>query len=196
MGEGKHQTVQSHGNGPVDAIFNAIHKLVPHKAKLALYQVHAVTEGTDAQAEVSVRLEDDAVEGGRAVTARAADPDTLVASAKAYLSRSTSCSPSAGDCTRKWGLEVAPGVRRYGSDTLGVEPASTPVPVVSGFAPPAGMTAVEGTPLHRVKQSPLSTLRPNDGGDPSRRARHYVHCGRPFTPALSVMANVPAPPWT
>jgi 2-isopropylmalate synthase len=83
MGDGKQQTVQSTGNGPVDATFNAIIKLVPHKAKLALYQVHAVTEGTDAQAEVSVRLED---EGGRAVTARAADPDTLVASAKAYLS--------------------------------------------------------------------------------------------------------------
>ena len=84
MGDGKQQTVQSTGNGPVDATFNAIIKLVPHKAKLALYQVHAVTEGTDAQAEVSVRLEDEA-EGGRAVTARAADPDTLVASAKAYL---------------------------------------------------------------------------------------------------------------
>ena len=84
MGDGVQQTVQSTGNGPVDATFNAIHKLVPHKAKLALYQVHAVTEGTDAQAEVSVRLEDEA-EGGRAVTARAADPDTLVASAKAYL---------------------------------------------------------------------------------------------------------------
>jgi 2-isopropylmalate synthase len=86
MGDGRQQTVQSTGNGPVDATFNAIIKLVPHKAKLALYQVHAVTEGTDAQAEVSVRLEDEAVEGGRAVTARAADPDTLVASAKAYLS--------------------------------------------------------------------------------------------------------------
>jgi 2-isopropylmalate synthase len=85
MGEGKQQTVQSTGNGPVDATFNAIHKLVPHKAKLALYQVHAVTEGTDAQAEVSVRLEDE-TDGGRAVTSRAADPDTLVASAKAYLS--------------------------------------------------------------------------------------------------------------
>jgi 2-isopropylmalate synthase len=60
MGDGKQQTVQSTGNGPVDATFNAIHKLVPHKAKLALYQVHAVTEGTDAQAEVSVRLEDEA----------------------------------------------------------------------------------------------------------------------------------------
>ena len=84
MGEGKQQTVQATGNGPVDATFNAIIKLVPHKAKLALYQVHAVTEGTDAQAEVSVRLEDE-VEG-KTVTARAADPDTLVASAKAYLS--------------------------------------------------------------------------------------------------------------
>jgi 2-isopropylmalate synthase len=86
MGEGVHQTVQATGNGPVDATFNAIVKLVPHTAKLALYQVHAVTEGTDAQAEVSVRLEDEAEAGGRAVTARAADPDTLVASAKAYLS--------------------------------------------------------------------------------------------------------------
>jgi 2-isopropylmalate synthase len=44
--------------------------------------VHAVTEGTDAQAEVSVRLSE---QGGRAVTAKGADPDTLVASAKAYL---------------------------------------------------------------------------------------------------------------
>jgi 2-isopropylmalate synthase len=86
MGEGVHQTVQATGNGPVDATFNAIARLVPHQAKLALYQVHAVTEGTDAQAEVSVRLEDAAEAGGRAVTAKAADPDTLVASAKAYLS--------------------------------------------------------------------------------------------------------------
>jgi len=54
---------------------------VPHEAKLELYQVHAVTEGTDAQAEVSVRLSHE----GRSMTSRAADPDTLVASAKAYL---------------------------------------------------------------------------------------------------------------
>jgi 2-isopropylmalate synthase len=80
--DGSHQTVQSTGNGPVDAIFHAIQKLVPHAAKLELYQVHAVTEGTDAQAEVSVRL---AAEG-RSVTGRASDPDTLVASGKAYLS--------------------------------------------------------------------------------------------------------------
>jgi 2-isopropylmalate synthase len=79
--DGKHVTTQATGNGPVDAIFNAIHALVPHEAKLELYQVHAVTEGTDAQAEVSVRLAHD----GRSFTARGADPDTLVASAKAYL---------------------------------------------------------------------------------------------------------------
>jgi 2-isopropylmalate synthase len=69
------------GNGPVDATFNAIHALVPHEARLQLYQVHAVTEGTDAQAEVTVRLE----EMGKSVNGQGADPDTLVASARAYL---------------------------------------------------------------------------------------------------------------
>jgi len=73
---------EADGNGPVDAVFNAISTLVPHEAVLELYQVHAVTEGTDAQAEVSVRLH----ANGRSVTGRGADPDTLVASAKAYLS--------------------------------------------------------------------------------------------------------------
>jgi len=79
--EGRTATEEAEGNGPVDATFNAIKALVPHEAVLELYQVHAVTEGTDAQAEVSVRLAAD----GRSVTARGADPDTLVASAKAYL---------------------------------------------------------------------------------------------------------------
>src|SRR6201992_1202670 len=79
--EGQTRIEEAEGNGPVDAVFNCIKALVPHEAKLELYQVHAVTEGTDAQAEVSVRLAHD----GRSMTARAADPDTLVASAKAYL---------------------------------------------------------------------------------------------------------------
>jgi 2-isopropylmalate synthase len=79
--DGEHKTVQAQGNGPVDACFNAIKALVPHEANLELYQVHAVTEGTDAQAEVSVRLS----EAGKTVTAKSAHPDTLVASAKAYL---------------------------------------------------------------------------------------------------------------
>jgi 2-isopropylmalate synthase len=79
--DGEQKTVQATGNGPVDAIFNAILALVPHKAVLELYQVHAVTQGTDAQAEVSVRLAED----GKSVTAKGADPDTLVASARAYI---------------------------------------------------------------------------------------------------------------
>jgi 2-isopropylmalate synthase len=79
--DGRNVLEECEGNGPVDAIFNCIKSLVPHEAVLELYQVHAVTEGTDAQAEVSVRLSDK----GRSVTARGADPDTLVASAKAYL---------------------------------------------------------------------------------------------------------------
>ncbi len=80
--DGDHKTVQAAGNGPVDATFNAIKELMPHNGTLALYQVHAVTQGTDAQAEVSVRLEDEA---GRTVTGRGADTDTLVASARAYV---------------------------------------------------------------------------------------------------------------
>jgi 2-isopropylmalate synthase len=79
--EGQIKIEEAEGNGPVDAVFNCVKALVPHQAKLELYQVHAVTEGTDAQAEVSVRLSHE----GRSVTSRASDPDTLVASAKAYL---------------------------------------------------------------------------------------------------------------
>src|SRR6201990_1091963 len=79
--EGKQAIEECEGNGPVGGNFNCIKAIVPHEAVLELYQVHAVTEGTDAQAEVSVRL----AENGRAVTAKGADPDTLVASAKAYL---------------------------------------------------------------------------------------------------------------
>jgi 2-isopropylmalate synthase len=74
--------IESTGDGPVDAIFNGIKALFPHEAVLQLYQVHAVTEGTDAQAEVSVRLE----ENGKTVTGRGADTDTMVASARAYIS--------------------------------------------------------------------------------------------------------------
>jgi len=80
--DGRQQTAEAKGDGPVDATFNAIKAIVPHEARLPLYQVHAVTEGTDAQAEVSVRLE----ENGKTVTGRGADTDTLVASARAYVS--------------------------------------------------------------------------------------------------------------
>ena len=79
--DGVEQFSLARGNGPVDAVFNAIRQLVPHQAILELYQVHAVTGGTDAQATVSVRLNGD----GIMATGRSSDPDTLVASAKAYL---------------------------------------------------------------------------------------------------------------
>lgn len=79
--DGRVVAEEAEGNGPIDAVFNAVKALVPHEAVLELYDVHAVTEGTDAQAEVSVRLSSE----GAAVTGRGADPDTLVASCKAYL---------------------------------------------------------------------------------------------------------------
>ena len=80
--DGEEKFVKCEGNGPVDATFCAIRALVPHDdAKLELYQVHAVTGGTDAQAEVSVRLR----EGDRTVSGSSADADTLVASARAYI---------------------------------------------------------------------------------------------------------------
>jgi 2-isopropylmalate synthase len=69
------------GDGPVDAIFNAIKALFPHEARLLIFEVHAVTEGTDAQAGVTVRLG----ETGRSVTGRSSDTDTLVSAAKAYV---------------------------------------------------------------------------------------------------------------
>lgn len=80
--DGEEKCAKVEGNGPVDAIFKAIREIIPHAdARLQLYQVHAVTGGTDAQAEVTVRLE----EGGKTVNGQGADPDTLVASARAYI---------------------------------------------------------------------------------------------------------------
>ena len=78
---GEEVSTTATGDGPVDATFNAVKALYEHKARLQLYQVHAVTEGTDAQATVSVRME----ENGNIATGQSADTDTVVASAKAYL---------------------------------------------------------------------------------------------------------------
>lgn len=80
--DGEEKQTKVEGNGPVDAIFKAIREIVPHEdANLQLYQVHAITGGTDAQAEVTVRLEED----GKTASGQGADPDTLVASCRAYL---------------------------------------------------------------------------------------------------------------
>ena len=78
---GEEVSTTASGDGPVDATFNAVKALYGHQARLQLYQVHAVTEGTDAQATVSVRMDED----GNIATGQSADTDTVVASAKAYI---------------------------------------------------------------------------------------------------------------
>ncbi len=79
--DGTDHHIDATGDGPVDAAFNCVKMLFPHHARLQEYQVAAVTEGTDAQATVSVRLEED----GRIVIGTSADTDTIVASVKAYV---------------------------------------------------------------------------------------------------------------
>jgi 2-isopropylmalate synthase len=79
--DGAEKSTKATGDGPVDSIFRAIKELFPHEARLQLFQVHAVTKGTDAQAEVTVRLE----ENGKTVNGQGADTDTLVASTRAYV---------------------------------------------------------------------------------------------------------------
>ncbi len=79
--DGERLLAKATGNGPVDATFNAIKEIFPHTAELQLYQVHAVTQGTDAQAEVTVRLKEE----GKLVNGQGAHIDTLVASARAYV---------------------------------------------------------------------------------------------------------------
>ncbi|MCT4369672.1 2-isopropylmalate synthase [Yangia mangrovi] len=78
---GEEKSCVMEGDGPVDATFKAVRALYPNSARLQLYQVNAVTEGTDAQATVSVRLEED----GKIATGQSADTDTVYASAKAYV---------------------------------------------------------------------------------------------------------------
>jgi len=78
---GEDRNVTMEGDGPVDAVFRSIRESYPHTATLQLFQINAVTEGTDAQATVNVRLEED----GRTVTGKASDTDTMVASAYAYV---------------------------------------------------------------------------------------------------------------
>ena len=81
MIDNKKETNVSQGNGPVDATFNSIKQITNTNFRLKLYQVHAITAGTDAQGEVTVRLEDDNLSS----QAKGSDPDIIVASAKAYI---------------------------------------------------------------------------------------------------------------
>ena len=79
--DGQTLTAEATGDGPVDATFNAIRSIFPHQAELRLFSVGAVTEGTDAQAKCSVRLD----ESGKLVDGQGADTDTIVAAARAYI---------------------------------------------------------------------------------------------------------------
>lgn len=79
--DGEELTAEAEGSGPVDATFKAIESLVASGCTLQLYSVNAITSGTDAQGEVTVRLE----KGGRIVNGLGADTDIIIASAKAYI---------------------------------------------------------------------------------------------------------------
>ncbi|MBE9544919.1 MAG: 2-isopropylmalate synthase, partial [Proteobacteria bacterium] len=70
-----------HGNGPIDAAFNSIAKLTGTQSELLRFSVSALTGGTDAQGEVTVRLSEE----GLTALGRGADPDIITASAKAYI---------------------------------------------------------------------------------------------------------------
>lgn len=75
------KSAQATGGGPVDAAYKAIESIAASGASLQIYSVNAVTEGTDSQGEVTVRLE----KGGRIVNGLGADTDIIIASAKAYI---------------------------------------------------------------------------------------------------------------
>jgi len=79
--DGKEQQTHSEGGGPVDATFKAIELIINSGADLQLYSVNNVTNGTDAQGEVNVRLE----KAGRIINGQGADTDIVIASAKAYI---------------------------------------------------------------------------------------------------------------
>lgn len=79
--EGKVHKATAEGDGPVDAVFKAIKSLVEPNGILLLYAVNAITAGTDAQGEVTVRLQD----GDRIVNGQGSDTDIIVASAKALI---------------------------------------------------------------------------------------------------------------
>lgn len=81
MLDGEEKSMVVYGAGPVDAAFNAIRELTGVRGHLQLFQVHAVTAGTDAQAECTVRLEKD----GLTVNGQGSHHDTVTAAAKAYV---------------------------------------------------------------------------------------------------------------
>jgi 2-isopropylmalate synthase len=80
--DGREVRGESDGNGPVDASLKAIESHVKSGAEMVLYSVNAISGSTESQGEVTVRLQN----AGRVVNGTGADPDIVVASAKAYIS--------------------------------------------------------------------------------------------------------------
>ena len=78
---GKYVAECGFGNGPIDAVFNAISNITGTKSELLRFSINALTSGTDAQGEVTVRLQED----GIIALGRGADPDIITASALAYI---------------------------------------------------------------------------------------------------------------
>ena len=80
--QGNIRTDAATGTGPVDAVYRAMNRITGLSPVLSEFSVNSVTEGIDAQGDVTIRIEQD----GRTYTGRAADTDIIVASAKAYMS--------------------------------------------------------------------------------------------------------------
>jgi 2-isopropylmalate synthase len=101
--DGRTHTHTGTGDGPVDAVYRTIAAMIQTKSKLLMFGVNAITGGTDAQGEVSVRVE----ENGRTVTGHGADTDIITAAARAYLNALNKLayfSSKQGDGGRKVGL--------------------------------------------------------------------------------------------
>jgi len=81
MINGKSVKGESSGNGPIDAAYKAIAKLTKTESEMLRFTISALSGGTDSQGEVTVRLK----ENGLVALGRGADPDIIIASAKAYI---------------------------------------------------------------------------------------------------------------
>jgi 2-isopropylmalate synthase len=100
--DGREARAEARGGGPVDATFKAIESVAQSGAELQLYSVNNVTEGTDSQGEVSVRLAKD----GRVVNGMGSDTDIVVASAKAYVNALNKMASKAQRMNPQYGTET------------------------------------------------------------------------------------------
>ena len=190
MVDGEEQPGAAIGGGPVDATFKAIESIVNSGTVLQLYSVNAITSGTDAQGEVTVRLE----KGGRIVNGQGADTDIVIASAKAYINACNKILQPAG-------AGPSPDRGRLGGARDGPA-AAPPLPARHGCA---GVAAA-ACPGDRGRPRPTAASRepgpvpssagrpvpqrPRRRGDPAPSACIQPGIGRPWPPRWP--AAVPA----